>query len=414
MSTQFERVSPVDKRYIVAVSGTASQYGGMLEIRITSAQTVTIQISGTCGSINPSGLEAGASGYAQIGVRSIAQRQAEEAAAAQAAAQAQAAAAAAAAENARIAAEEASRQAIIDESIRAEQESIAAESASIAASESESASIEESIRKESESIEASKELESRQASLEESRSIREEELSSEAVEATRAYEIDDAFYVPYESRNWKKTHFLFAVENTLKTLPEGFTREELVINEQKVDAFRSPDMYDGMYLVYGKRGERKIPEYYYYNTNDESMISYKAIHGVEPGKLSSSEEARIRSLSGGGIYGQEPVSEGQTVPRMFLLFLLALSVLVVALLVLLILFIWKRRKEQEERAAELTAIEGLKKELEEKERKLSEIEAGRMSALRSGERKQAEKTADGVLLKNNASGSRKDKRRHGK
>ena len=387
--------------------------GGQITVRVTSDSALTISISGTFGSVDHPSAGGTRSASVTIPVRSTAQRQAEEAAAAQAAAQAQAAAAAAAAAASRAAAEEASRQAAIEASVRAEQESIAAESASIAASESESASIEESIREESESIENSIAFESRVAAREESRRIYAEERSSLAVEATRAYEIDDAYYVPYGSKNWKKTQFLFAVENTLKTVPEGFQRAELIINEQKVEAFRSPDMDDPIYLVYGRRGERKLPDYYYNNADDESMISYKAVNGAAPGEILPAGETG--PIGFGDRMFPADGSEAETVKpnRALLIFFGILSLLVVAALILLILVLYRRRSEKEERAAELQTLTELRQEIEAREERLNAA-AKRENSARTADKKSGENAAGGVIVKTGTAGTRKEKRKHGR
>ena len=324
--------------------GANEPAGGSIQIYVTSDSALTITINGTFGDIDNTSQGRSISVTQQIGVRSIAQQQADNAAAAQAAqeaAQRQAAADAAAAE-------EAARQASINESIQAEEAAKAAEEASIAAAESEKASIEESIKEESMSIEASIAYESRMASLEESREAHYKEISLAAIEATRAYAIDEMYFVPYGSKYMFAQHFLFAVANTIEPVPEGFTRVPLTVNDQEVDAFRSDDMAEGVYLVYGKKSEKSEPDFYYFQLDDDSLISYRDVNGVEAGEIPKVyadlvhlQEQEVETGNG------SKVSYGPAV----YIFYLVLSLIIFVLAGVIIYLLKKQKKNEEEAAA---------------------------------------------------------------
>ena len=333
--------------------------GGSIQVYVTSDSALTISVSGTFGNIDDPSKGGSRNASITIPVRSTAQRQAEEAAAAQAAqeaAQRQAAANAAAAE-------EAARQASINESIQAEEAAKAAEQASIAAAESEKASIEESIKEESMSIEASIAYESRMASLEESREARYQEISIAAVEATRAYPIEEMYFVPYGSKSMFAQHFFFAVENSIETIPEGFVRVPLTVNDQAVEAFRTEDMAENVYLVYGRKTEKSEPDFYYYQQDDDSLISFRDVNGVNAGEIPGIYAGLIHDID---TEEKEENSEGtktSVFPAVFIFYLI-LSVIIIGLAVFIIYLMKKLRESQENAKENAEAQAAAIKELE--------------------------------------------------
>ena len=334
---------------IVVAGVRTSVANGSVSIRANGTAPVRVSITGSISSLDDfSTTSVPSPGFpcngCTVSIRSAAEKAAADAAAAKAAqeaAQRQAAANAAAAE-------EAARQASINESIQAEEAAKAAEEASIAAAESEKASIEESIKEESMSIEASIAYESRMASLEESREARYKEISLAAIEATRAYAIDEMYFVPYGSKSMFAQHFLFAVANTIDPVPEGFTRVPLTVNDQEVDAFRSDDMAEGVYLVYGKKSEKSEPDFYYFQLDDDSLISYRDVNGVEAGEIPKVyadlvhlQEQEVETGNG------SKVSYGPAV----YIFYLVLSLIIFALAGVIIYLLKKQKKNEEEAAA---------------------------------------------------------------
>ena len=191
-------------------------------------------------------------------------------------------------ERQRQAAEAASIQAskdAVDASIREEQQKAAsvkaaseeAENASIA----ESASIEQSVKEESESIEESlKEAErlSEKESLAEARSIEESVSMSESeVEKTRAKEIGELKFVPYE---YKKQKFFFAVKDLeIPEIPEDYYEAELVINTQEVFALQGEKFAEGTFIVYGMAEEKEEPEFFIYDSETETFLEFDKIFG---------------------------------------------------------------------------------------------------------------------------------------
>ena len=290
----------------------AAAWSGTITFNVVSADPVIISVSGIAAAINTESGKTEYGGSISIPVYSKAAQEADAAAAASiAASQAEAERAAQASRDAEaaiaasIAAVEASKQAEIDASIAAEQSSIQAseaESESIENSKiAESVSIEESSKLESLSIEESIEEVSR-SEAEESMSIEESiSMSESEVEKTRAFEVKEDFFVPWEYEG-ERGRFLFAVADTNVEPPEGFTMTDLIINKQYIWAAQSKDTAAHTYLVYGTYDEDKDAAFYYYDADTGRLFSYDNLNSTTDNRAVRSEtdeEAEEAAVKGG-------------------------------------------------------------------------------------------------------------------